>query len=42
MSKKKEEVTLTVWEKEDGTKIKLNDLPATVAKAESLGWKKSK
>lgn len=31
---------LTTWVKEDKTEIKLNDNPATVAKAESLGWKR--
>lgn len=30
---------MTIWIKADGkTEIKLNDEPATVKKAESLGW----
>lgn len=32
---------LSVWVKEDGTEIELNDLPATIAKAKEMGWSKS-
>ena len=42
MSDKK--VKLVTWLKDDDekTEIKLNNNPATVAKAVSLGWKKKK
>lgn len=32
------EVELFVWVKPDGSEIKINDAPATIAKAIELGW----
>lgn len=29
-----------IWIKPNGTEIETNDLPATIAYAESLGWKR--
>lgn len=37
-----DDVTMTEWKKSDGTIIKLNDAPATVKKAEELGWERKK
>lgn len=31
---------MVTWAKEDGTKVKINDLPANIAAAEKLGWKR--
>lgn len=33
---------MTAWYKKCGKEIELNDSPATVAKAESLGWSNKK
>ncbi len=33
---------MAVWTKDNGQKITLNDEPATIEHAESLGWKKAK
>lgn len=31
---------MTIWIKENGSQIEINDEKATVEKAKSLGWKK--
>lgn len=33
---------MTVWIKENGSEIELNDHNATIAEAERLGWKRKK
>ena len=41
--KAKEDSDITVWIKADGkTQIELNNRPATIKHAESLGWKRKK
>lgn len=33
---------MDIWVKENGSEIELNDEPATIAYAKSLGWSKKK
>ncbi len=33
---------MITWTKPNGLEIETNDMPATIAKCESLGWKRKK